>query len=332
MSIVITKTPLRVSFFGGGTDYPEWIENHGSEIISTTINKYINVVCMFHPEYYKYQKSRIIYKKIENIDSFDEIEHPVVKATLNFLNYKKGKGIDFYYNGDLPSKSGLGSSSAFAISCLNALGKLKKIKYSKKQLANNAIHIEQNILNETVGFQDQIACAYGGLNHIKISKKNLFKVEPIIISEKQRKKFNNSFILVNSGKTRYAHKIADDIVLDILKKEKTLLEMASLTKEAKKILVSKKNLDEFGLLLNETWKMKKELSKSVSNQRIDDLYSFGMQNGALGGKLLGAGSDGFMLFYVKDTMKQKLKRMLNKFSIIDLEIEDHGSRVYNIEN
>lgn len=332
MTIVVAKTPLRVSFFGGGTDYDEWLKLHGSDIISTTIDKYISVICMFHPEYYGEQHSRVIYRKIESVKSFKEIEHPVVKATLHSLKYSNKRGVEFYYTGDLPSKSGLGSSSAFAVSCINGLGKLKDIEFTKRELASKAIHLEQKILKETVGYQDQIACSFGGLNNISIDKNKLFNVRPIKLSSANNKRFDESFILVNTGNSRYAHKIADNIVRNMSHNQKILLEMASLTKEAKKILSSKNSLDDFGLLLNETWKLKRSLSNNISNKKIDEMYELGLKSGALGGKLLGAGSGGFMLFYINREKRKNFLKAFKKFNCVDLKRDRFGARVFYLDN
>lgn len=332
MTIVVAKTPLRVSFFGGGTDYDEWLQANGANIISTTINKYISVICMFHPEYYGRQHSRIIYKKIESVKSFKDIEHPVVRATLNLLEYKNKRGIEFYYMGDLPSKSGLGSSSAFAICCINGLGKLRNKEFTKKDLALNAIHLEQKILNETVGYQDQIACSFGGLNNIIINKEKVFKVKPISLSDENDKKFDDNFFLVNSESTRFSSKAANQIVGNMKQNEKILIEMLDLTKEAKKCLKSKNGLDDFGTLLNETWNLKKNLSNSITNNKIDEIYNLGIKNGALGGKLLGAGSGGFILFYVKRENKKNFLKTFKNFNCVNLKRENHGARVFCIDS
>lgn len=207
MSVFISRTPLRVSFFGGGTDYEWWAKKNGSNIISTTIDKYIYVYSRFHPKFYE-SDSRIIYKNIEVVKNFEEIEHPVVKGALKYLNFKNKNGIEFYYQGDLPSSSGLGSSSAFSVGTINCLSNLMGKKYSRYQLSKKAIFLEQKMLRETVGFQDQIATAYGGFNHIKTSKKLDFNVKKLKISESKKKLFSSSLILIHSGSYRSASNVA----------------------------------------------------------------------------------------------------------------------------
>ena len=331
MSVFISRTPLRVSFFGGGTDYKWWAKKNGSNIISTTIDKYIYVYARFHPEFYE-NDSRIIYKDVEVVKKFEEIDHPVVRGALKYLKFKNNKGIEFYYQGDLPASSGLGSSSAFSVGTINCLSRLKGEEYSSRQLAEKAIFLEQKLLKETVGFQDQIATAHGGFNHIKIDQKLDFSVKAIKMSNERKNLFNSSLVLIHSGSFRSASNIASKLVLSMKDRSETLKRIDKISIEAKKIFESSSvdNFDEIGYLLNETWYLKKSLSKVVSNKRIDNIYKLAMKNGALGGKLLGAGSSGFLLFYVNKKNKKKFNEVFRKFKKTNFSFDNSGSKVFFI--
>jgi D-glycero-alpha-D-manno-heptose-7-phosphate kinase len=331
MTLIISRTPLRISLFGGGTDYPTWAKKNGSNIISAAINKYIYVVCRYHPEIYRSNKSRVIYKSIERVNNFSDIKHPVVRGALKYLNFKNDVGIELYYQGDLPARSGLGSSSAFSVGVINSLMNLQNIKPSKKILSKKATYLEQKILNESVGLQDQIATSYGGFNHISINKKLDFKVNKINLSKNRLEVLSKSLVLVHSGKSRIASNIARSFLSSMKSKKLELSKINDIALEAKKFLNSNpKKFDLIGDLLNETWLLKKSVNSVISNSKIDTLYNYGISNGAIGGKLLGAGSEGFMLFYVSKNNITKFNKAFSKYTISNLNFDHTGSFITKI--
>jgi D-glycero-alpha-D-manno-heptose-7-phosphate kinase len=327
--MIISKTPYRISFFGGGSDYPEWYLKNSGEVISSTINKYVYISCRNLPPFFKH-KYRIVYSKIEQVEDLRNINHQAVREALLLFNkhIKSNLGLEIHYDGDLPSKSGMGSSSAFVVGMLNLLNFffLKK-KISKKNLTLKSLFLEQKILKETVGSQDQTITSYGGFNSIKFLRSGEIKVTPIIKNLKVLKDFSSRFFLVFTGIKRTANYIAKTYVkkLDNTKKN-NILEILQHIKLAKSFL-SNNNFDDFGLLLNETWKVKKALSSSVSSDEVNFIYNKGINSGAIGGKLLGAGGGGFFLFYVpKDNQKFFIKNMRNLI-VIPVEFENYGSQI-----
>ena len=298
--MIVSKTPYRISFFGGGSDYPEWYLKNGGEVISATIDKHIYLTCKNLPNFFNL-KYRIIYSKIENINKISNINHNAVRAALKYSNIKDG--LELHYHGDLPARSGMGSSSSFLVGLLNVLNAYENKKISKQNLAYKSIKFEQKILKEKVGSQDQIAATYGGFNSIKFFKNNTFQVNSFKSKKNFIDKLSRNLILVYTGINRTAHNIANSFVSELNKKKSgNINRILSYVDEAKKIINNGDPRD-FGLLLHEAWIEKKELSKLISTKKIDDLYMFGLKNGALGGKLLGAGGGGFLLFYV-DTKKE----------------------------
>jgi|LakMenE01Jun11ns_1017448.scaffolds.fasta_scaffold9794946_1 D-glycero-alpha-D-manno-heptose-7-phosphate kinase len=327
--MIISKTPYRISFFGGGSDYPEWYLKNSGEVISSTINKYIYISCRNLPLFFKH-KYRIVYSKIEQVEDLRNINHQAVREALLLFNkhIKSNLGLEIHYDGDLPSKSGMGSSSAFVVGMLNLLNFffLKK-KISKKNLTLKSLFLEQKILKETVGSQDQTITSYGGFNSIKFLRNGEIKVTPIIKNLKVLKDFSSRFFLVFTGIKRTANYIAKTYVkkLDNTKKN-NILEILQHVKLAKSFL-SNNNFDDFGLLLNETWKVKKALSSSVSSDEVNFIYNKGINSGAIGGKLLGAGGGGFFLFYVpKDNQKFFIKNM-EKLIVTPVVFENNGSQI-----
>ena len=304
--MIITRTPFRISFFGGGTDIPEFYLKNGGEVLSTTIDKYLYITCRRMPPFFS-EKHRFVYgSKTELVSDIERIEHPSIRETMRYL--KINYVIDMHYNTDIPARSGIGSSSSFTVGLLNALNGLEGRIISKSQLMHDAIYVEQNMIKEPVGSQDQTAAAYGGFNHIVFRQDGEIEVHPITISQDRVKELNRHLLLVN-------HKI------------KELQEMKSYVSQALEILNSNSNLYEFGKLLNETWMRKKELSYNVSDERIDELYNRGIKNGAIGGKLLGAGGGGFMLFFVKPEDRKRLKEALYDFLCVPFSFENTGSQV-----
>lgn len=322
--MIISKTPYRISFFGGGTDYPEWYKKFGGEVISTTIDKYIYISARYLPPFFKH-KYRIVYSKVETVKKVKDIQHIVVRELIKESKIKKG--IELHYDGDLPAKSGMGSSSSFIVGCMNVFLSLKKKLNEKKHLANKSLNFEQNILKEIVGSQDQVASSYGGFNSIKFSKDGTFLVTPIKINKSIKEKLNRRLFLVFTGYQRRAHDFASLYVKDLSTNK--ISEMNSIQKH---VFISKKflndgKLDDFGYLLDESWNKKKELSKHISSDYIDKIYNRGIKNGALGGKILGAGGGGFLLFYVDENKIAKFKKSLKNFTIIPFKFENKGSKI-----
>ena len=322
--MIISKTPYRISFFGGGTDYPHWYNKNGGEVISATIDKYIYISCRRLPNFFKHNY-RIVYSKIEHVKNLKNIKHSVVREILTKSKIKHG--LEIHYDGDIPARSGMGSSSSFVVGLIKAVNSFNKIKLNKLHLAKESIYLEQTVLKETVGSQDQIAAAFGGLNSIKFFKNGKFKITPLIKDKKELKKFNKNFFLIFTGINRTAKFIANTYVNKLANEKKNdLLKISNHVKTAKKLLIKKK-YDDFGLLLNETWKIKKSLSSKVSNPKIEKIYNRGILSGASGGKLLGAGGGGFILFYVKKQNQKKFKKEMNKYIDIPFQFSTEGSKI-----
>ena len=316
--MIISRTPFRVSLFGGGTDYPIWYEKNRGITISSTINKYAYVTVRELPPFFDY-KHRIQYYKKEEVNSLEEIQHPVVREAAKLLNIKKG--IEMVHNADLPARSGLGSSSTFTVGLLHALYAMQNKMISKRELALNAINLEQNIIGEAVGSQDQTIAAFGGFNLIEFNKRRTFQVQEMLISEERLQSLEENLILCFTGFSRTAEKIAKSQIESTPFKEKELNTMVEITKMAKEIITNNKiSLDELGKLLNEQWLIKKSLTKYISNQAIDDIYDTAIRAGAIGGKLLGAGGGGFMLFYAKKKIIKTLKKVLKTSSLYHLNL------------
>lgn len=329
--MVISRTPFRISFFGGGTDYPVWYRQHPGMVISTSINKYTYITCRYLPPFFKY-KYRIRYTKQEYKKDISRIIHPSVRACLMHLKFNKN--LEMQHNADLPAMSGLGSSSSFTVGLLNALYALKGQGVSKRKLALDAIHVEQDIIGENVGAQDQTIAAYGGFNKIIFGGKGIIKVSTLKIDDVKLAILQRNLLLLFTGFTRKASDIARLQIQNTNKKTRELSQMIDITNTAEKILTGKNgDIDDFGKLLNETWQLKKSLSNRISNSQIDDIYSIAIKNGALGGKLLGAGGGGFILFYVKDGNKEKLLTCLKRLLYVPFKFENAGSQIiYKMPN
>ena len=321
--MIISKTPYRISFFGGGSDYPEWYKKYGGEVISTTINKYVYITVRPLPSFFDHNY-RIVYSKQESVSKLSEIKHKPVREIIKYFKIKYG--LEIHYDGDLPAKSGVGSSSAFVVGLVNAINELKNLDISKINLAKKSIYLETKILKEVVGSQDQVACAYGGFNNIIFKKDGTFIVKKIKISNQKIHELENNLFLVYSKIQRTAEIVAKSFVQNLTNnKIYEMKKINSLVKDAKYILKNQ-DLDNFGNLLNESWEFKKRLSDIVSNNHLDDLYEYAIKSGASGGKLLGAGGGGFFIFYVK---KNKQKIFLNKMKkslIIPFKFEKQGSQ------
>jgi len=321
--LIISRTPYRISFFGGGTDYPEWYSKNTGEVISTTIDKYLYLSCRNLPPFYKY-KYRIIWNKIELAKKKENIEHKVVKKMIDHLEIKEG--LDIVYAGDVPAQSGMGSSSSFVVGLMAALYELKKIKFDKKKLAQDSMFFEQKILKEAVGSQDQIATAYGGFQSIKFMKNGSFKITNLVKDQNYLKSLSERLILVYTERPKTAHFIASKYVSILDEKQEFMEQISRYTIEAKQIIKEKK-LDEFGLLLDKTWIAKKKISTHISNSNVDNIHKKAKKLGALGGKLLGAGGGGFILFYVPLNKRKVFINSFKKEQIVDFNFADKGSEI-----
>ena len=321
--MIITKTPYRISFFGGGSDYPEWFNKYNGEVISTTINKYLYISCRELPHFFKH-KFRVVYSKIENVKNIDQIKHNGVKQLLLYSKIKNG--LEIHYDGDLPARSGMGSSSCFVVGLLNALSKYKNLDLSQKKLADKSIFIERQMMKENVGLQDQIAASFGGFNNI-IFKRNEYKVNKIKCKKSFKDTLSKKLYLLYTGKTRTAEKITRSYTSRLSQnKRDNIRRILNVVSDAKKI-IKNNNTDDFAHLLNETWYQKRELSKLVTNNNIDHLYKIGKENGALGGKLLGAGGGGFLLFYVNLNNKEKFLKAFKNKVVVPIKLSDKGSEI-----
>lgn len=322
--MVISRTPFRISFFGGGTDYPAWYRKHGGSVLATTINKYCYLTARFLPPFFG-DKYRIAYSKIENCKRVDEIIHPSVREIIRFLKIEEG--LEIHHDGDLPARSGLGSSSAFTVGLLNALYALKGHMINKQQLVKESIHLEQDILKETVGSQDQAQASYGGFNHITFHTNGEITLKPITLSSKRIRDLENHLMLFYTGIPRIASKVAKSYVKKIDDREKQLNIMQDSVGAALSILTSKGDIKAFGELLDEFWQIKKTLSLQVSNSFIDEIYENAKIAGAIGGKLIGAGGGGFLLLFVPPNRQQKVRESLKKFIYVPFRFESQGSQI-----
>ena len=314
-----------MSFFGGGTDMPSFFNEHGGAVISTTFDKYCYVNVRHLPPFMPYF-SELVYSKIERINCIDDIVHPLIRECMRLHDIHE---IRLTYEGDLPARTGLGTSSTFAVGMLNAFCALKGKMMSKTQLAKEAIYVEREILKEHGGWQDQVAAAFGGLNRIDF-KDNEFKVSPIVIHPDRKKQLDESLLLFYTGVTRFSSEVQKDTFADPEAKKAQLKEMLSLVDDAQAILEDKNaDLNDFGRMLDHTWKLKRGTGSKVSNGSIDALYETGIKAGALGGKLLGAGGGGFLLFYTESDKKQAVIDALDELMHVPFNFENEGtSMVY----
>jgi D-glycero-alpha-D-manno-heptose-7-phosphate kinase len=323
--MIISRTPFRVSFFGGGTDYPVWYNDNGGAVINVTINKYSFITARVLPPFFDY-KHRIRYYEREEVNDIDKITHPSVRECMKFTNIEQG--LEIVHHADLPALSGLGSSSTFTVGLLNALYALKGYMPTKKELANNAIHVEQDLIKESVGSQDQTAAAFGGLNRIDFGGRENVVVQPLILTKERLDEFQNNLMLFFTGFSRTASEIASSQIKETPSKTKELNTMMELLEEAYAIIRDEKMpLDNFGCLLNTQWKVKRAITRKITNHSIDEIYDTGIQAGALGGKLLGAGGGGFMLFYVRPEMQEAVRQALQHLLYVPFRFDFTGSQI-----
>jgi len=322
--MIISKTPFRVSFFGGGTDYPVWYRENTGAVLVTTIDKYCYITCRYLPPFFEH-KHRIVYSKIENVKYTNEIQHPAVKSILEFCEIDKG--IEIHHDGDLPARAGLGSSSSFTVGLLHSLYALKGYIISEDQLAKKAIYIERGILKENVGSQDQVAVSYGGFNKIIFNKDDEFRVDPVTIKKERIQQLQDHLMLIYTGFSRYASDIAKEQIKNTPNKKKELSIMQQMVDKAIGILNNDGDIIEFGKLLHEAWQVKKDLSDKISNSVVDEIYDRTLKAGAIGGKLLGAGGGGFMLLFASPERHQKIREVLKGILEVNFSFENEGSRI-----
>jgi D-glycero-alpha-D-manno-heptose-7-phosphate kinase len=323
--VIITRTPFRISFFGGGTDYPHWYQEYGGVVLASTINKYCYISCRYLPPFFEHIH-RIVYSRIENVRRIDQIEHPAVRAILGWANCDKG--LEIHHDGDLPARSGLGSSSSFTVGLIHALTALQGKYISKEDLATNAIYIEQEVIKENVGSQDQISAAFGGFNRIEFRHNDTFQVSPVILSKDRFCEIQNHLMLCFTGFSRIASNIAKSMLDNIKNRETELNRLKTMVGQAIQILQNPNTpIEEFGKLLHESWQYKRSLSDKVSTPEIDALYNEAIGAGATGGKILGAGGGGFLLLFVKPEVQLRVRERLRQLIHVPFQFEDSGSRV-----
>jgi D-glycero-alpha-D-manno-heptose-7-phosphate kinase len=323
--MIISRTPFRISFFGGGTDLPQWYRENEGVVLSTTIDKYCYVNVRIFPEFFDH-KHRIVYSEQERVNKSNEIKHPAVRHVFDFFNLDSiNPGIEMQHTGDLPARSGLGSSSSFTVGLLHALYGLKGKMVSKEQLYKDAIHIEQDLIKESVGSQDQVATAVGGLNVIRFFGDKI-DVFPTFLPHKIKDTLQSRLMLFFTGFTRFANEIESDKLKRMEKKKLEYSELKNLAEEGIMSLLNE-DFSSVGSLLHEGWKIKKNLSKKVSNDIIDEIYAKAIKAGATGGKLLGAGGGGFMLLYVNPWMQKYVKAALSDLVQIPFKFENEGSKI-----
>ena len=321
--MILTKTPFRMSFFGGGTDMPEFFNEYGGSVISTTFDKYVYVTVRHLPRFFDYS-TELVYSKTERVNKIDDIQHPMIRNAIKMLDMHE---LHVSYDADLPARTGLGTSSTFAVGLLNAFYSLKGKFRSRKDLANDAIYLERTLCSEAGGWQDQIAASFGGLNRIDF-KNNSYHVNPIIISPQRKQQLDDNLMLFFTGFTRFSADIQKSTKLTMQEKHKQLEEMLRLVDEAQDVLENKdRDLDDFGRLLDKTWKLKRQTGADISKATIDEYYEKGIQGGALGGKLLGAGGGGFLLFYVQPDKQESVRKALYDLMEVPFHFENSGTRV-----
>lgn len=322
--MIICRTPFRVSFFGGGTDYPTWFQDHGGAFLSTTIDKYCYVMCRHLPPFFDI-KGRISWAKIETVNTREEIENPVVRECLRFLHLEPT--LDIHYHGDLPARAGLGSSSAFTVGLLHALHALNNQYVTKHVLASEAIRVEQDFIGDMVGVQDQTAVAHGGLNHCVIDPSGKVSVRSIIAPPGRLRNLESHMILFFTGISRNAGAVAASKVKGFAERIKEMQRIRELVDEGVDILQGRGDLSEFGALLHESWQMKRSLSSMVSSDFIDNAYERARKAGAIGGKLLGAGGGGFLLLFAPPERQARIIDSLSDLLHVPFEFEREGSQI-----
>jgi D-glycero-alpha-D-manno-heptose-7-phosphate kinase len=323
--MVITSTPLRISFFGGGTDYPVWYRQFGGSVLSTTINRCCYITCRWLPPFFEFH-SRISYSRVENVNNNIAIEHPSVRGCLQFLGIDEG--VEIHHVADLPARTGLGTSSAFTVGLLLGLYALKNQMRDKRTLAAEAIHVEQELLKEAVGAQDQVSAAYGGFNRINFHTDGSIEVNRILTAPDRLRELQQHLALYFTGFSRTASEVAKEQIRVTPHRKRELEAMYQMVNEAEAIVANpSRPISEFGKMLHESWKLKRTLTQNITNSSIDEIYEAGLSAGALGGKLLGAGGGGFMLFFVPPERREALRIRLKKLLCVPFAFSNRGSHV-----
>lgn len=322
--MVITRTPYRLSFFGGGTDFPAWYMKHGGSVLSTTIDKYCYLSCRYLPPFFEH-KYHLVYSKIESVNSIDDISHGAAREILRWSGISHG--LEIHHDGDLPARSGMGTSSSFTVGLMHALTALKGNIMSKQQLAMESIRIEQNVLKESVGSQDQVNAAYGGINHITFHSNGQISVHPLTLASDYLEELNSHFILFYTGLKRTSSTITSSYATDMETRKRQLRIMKDLVDESLTLLTQQQEISGFGELMHEAWETKKSLSNSVSNSMVDGMYAEARKAGAIGGKLTGAGGGGFLLLCVPPSKQAKVKEALKSLIHVPFKFEFAGSQV-----
>jgi D-glycero-alpha-D-manno-heptose-7-phosphate kinase len=322
--MIITRTPLRVSFFGGGTDYPAWFREHGGAVLATTIDKYLYLHCRYLPPFFDF-KSRIVWSQIEVVQKTGEIKHPAIRGILEWMKIEEG--VEIHHHGDLPARTGLGSSSSFSVGLLHALHALRGELVSKRKLAEEAIYVEQQVLQENVGVQDQIQSAFGGLNRIDIRTDGSFEVSPLVVRADRLGGLQKHMLLLYTGLSRTASEIAAEQVSTMGSKAAELKAMREMVDEGERILVGSGDLSDFGRLLDESWKLKRQLSSKIAPAFVNEIYDTARRAGAEGGKLLGAGGGGFMLIFVQPERRSAVLKALDRLLPVPFQFERGGTQI-----
>jgi D-glycero-alpha-D-manno-heptose-7-phosphate kinase len=322
--MIISRTPFRISFFGGGTDYPVWFREHGGAVLATTIDKYCYISCRRLPPFFEH-KTRIAYSRIEHVKTNDEIEHPAVRGVLKYLNINDG--LEIHHDGDLPARTGLGSSSSFTVGLLHTLYALQHIMPSKAQLGQAAIHVEQEILREAVGCQDQTLAANGSLCKVSFFQNGEIGYTPIVMRPERLAAFQNHLQLYFTGFSRIASEVAREQIDRTKQRTAELLTMLQMVEEGISILTGEGNLTDFGALLHEAWMVKRRLTSRITTPAIDDIYAAAREAGAIGGKLLGAGGGGFMLLFAKPEDHARIRTALPGLLQVPFKFEGLGSQI-----
>jgi D-glycero-alpha-D-manno-heptose-7-phosphate kinase len=328
--VIITKTPYRISFFGGGTDYPSWYSEHGGAVLSTTIDKYCYLTCRYLPPFFIY-RHKVVWSHIEIVSTIPEILHPAARETLKWMGFDDTVGLEIHHQGDLPARSGMGSSSSFAVGLIKCLSALKGQMISKHDLAIKAMELEQRILGDPVGSQDQVAAAYGGFNVIQFSPSGDIRVQPLTVAPERLRELESNLMLFYTGTSRLASQIGADVIGHMGERHAVLQRMREMVDEAIEILNGNGSISDFGYLLNESWSFKRQLSALISNANIDNIYQRALDAGALGGKLLGAGASGFMLFFVPFSKQEVVKAALSEFLYVPVQFEKDGCSVIHYD-
>jgi D-glycero-alpha-D-manno-heptose-7-phosphate kinase len=322
--MIVTRTPFRMSFFGGGTDYPVWFREHGGAVLATTLDKYCYITCRYLPPFFDH-RSRIVYSKIENVRSNGEIEHPAARGVLEYLGVTAG--VEVHHDGDLPAKTGLGSSSAFTVGLLHAVKALQGVMPTKMELARQAIHLEQEVLRESVGCQDQVLAAFGGLLRVDFDRDGEIRVAPVVLPSERLENFQRHLLLFFTGFSRIASEIAEEQIRLTSQLKSELMCLYQLVDQAQGVLCSRGDLSEFGRLLHESWMVKRALTRKIAPAAVDEIYQTARAAGAIGGKLMGAGGGGFMVLFARPEDHGRIRDALRRLLEVPCRFDRGGSEI-----